>query len=166
MPNTDAWIWIDSPVDEVVAVATDARRLGDWHALLATADERDRSDLGAVGSSIDATWRLGRTAPVRLTTTRRIRDVVYLDVTGRDGATGRLCVSMSPWDGGTAVELRADLDGWRVGRRALRRSLERSARDLRRLVTTARRTTVEPILQGRERAPLGLAGGTRAVAGG
>lgn len=130
MPSTEISTWIDAPVGTVFAIATDPERLNRWFRPVGIVRLTEECDLGVERSSLDAEWRLGRTVRARLSTVRRVRDIVHLELTTVDGMDGRLCFAFSPWQGGTAVELRADLDGWRLSRLRLRRALRRSARDL------------------------------------
>lgn len=130
MPSTEFSTWIDAPVGTVFAIATDPDRLDRWFRPVEAVRPPGGTGLGTGGSSLDADWRLGRTVRARLSTIRRVRDIVHLELATADGLAGRLCFAFSPWDGGTAVELRVDLDGWRVSRLRLHRALRRSARDL------------------------------------
>lgn len=130
MPSSATRTWTPTPLEPVVAVATDAARLSEWLPMVRPAAVPDALDLGQVGTRLDVDWQLGNGGRGRLTTVRRVRDVLHLDAEHHAGGHGHLCISLSPWDGGTMVELVADLDGWPVGQRQLRRHLRRSARRL------------------------------------
>lgn len=148
MPSTETSSWIDAPVGSVVAIATDPDRLTAWFRPVAEVRAARSGDLGIERSSLDVDWALGTTVPARLSTVRRIRDVVHLDLSTVDGKAGRLCFAFSPWDGGTAIELRADLDGWRLSRPRLRRALLGSLRDLAALAERADATYEVQALRG------------------
>lgn len=130
MPSTEFSTWIDAPVGTVFAIATDPDSLDRWFRPVEAIRPCEGTGLGTEGSSLDADWRLGRTVRARLSTVRRVRDIVHLELATADGLAGRLCFAFGSWDGGTAVELRVDLDGWRLSRLRLHRALRRSGRDL------------------------------------
>lgn len=147
MPSSDARTWIDAPVDEVAAIAMDTARLAEWFALAVPVAVTDGTDVGRVGTRVDVAWRVGHAGFGHMTTVRRLRDIVHLDVVSATGGPGRLCLSLGAWNGGTLVELRADLDGWPVRASTLRRGLRRSARRLGRLTTDpegSQRTAASP----------------------
>lgn len=142
MPSSDVRTWIDAPVGEVAAIVTDAARLAEWFELAVPLTVAGDTDLGRVGTRFDVDWRLGHAGAGRMTTVRRLRDIVHLEVDSAAGGPGRLCLSLGAWEEGTLVELRADLDGWPVRGGVLRRALARCARRLDRLATA-------PALAGR-----------------
>lgn len=147
MPSSDARTWIDAPVDDVAAIATDADRLAEWFEFAVPLAVAGGTDVGRVGTRVDVAWRLGHVGIGRMTTVRRLRDIVHLDVDSATGGSGRLCLSLGAWNGGTLVELRADLDAWPVRASTLRRGLRRSARRLGRLATVpapSERTAASP----------------------
>lgn len=145
MPSSDARTWIDARVDEVVGIVTDAARLGEWFEPARPVGVAEGTDLGLVGTSVDVTWQLGHAGPGRMRTTRRVRDVLHLEVEDAAGTVGRVCISLSPWQEGTMVELRADLDGWPVRGFSLRRALRRSVRHLaQRAASSTSRVTASP----------------------
>ncbi|MBW3619145.1 MAG: hypothetical protein KY461_02785 [Actinobacteria bacterium] len=79
--------------------------------------------------------------PVVVTTTRVVRTTVTATGVGPDGATVEVCLSLSPWDGGTAVLLSVDAEGrdrpllsWSLTRR-LEAALVRLAGELAGLLT-------------------------------
>ena len=53
----------------------------------------------------------GWSEPVLVTTTRVVRTTVTAAGVGPDGAAVEVCLSLSPWDGGTAVLLSVDAEG-------------------------------------------------------
>lgn len=136
MPSSDTRTWTPTSLGPVVAIATDATRLSEWLPMARPVTVPGALDLGQVGTRLDVDWQLGDGGPGRLTTVRRVRDVLHLEAEHHAGGHGHLCISLSPWDGGTMVELVADLDGWPVGQRQLRRHLRRSARRLPALAET------------------------------
>lgn len=155
MRSADAWRRIDAPVGEVVAVATDPGRLHEWFRPVDAVHPGGSADLGRAGSSVPVTWRLGRRSRAHLTAVRRIRDVLYTDLMIGGVPAGRLCFSFSPWDGGTAVELRADLHPSWLPRPNLRRALVHSIHALDRIVTGTGRPTRSPEVAGEPVGPLG-----------
>lgn len=128
MGTVDTWGWIDAPVGEVVEVATDVRRLPDWFAPVRAAHVGDR--LAEAGDVAVVDWRDQR-GPTTLRVTRRTRDVVHLAADDH----GRVCLSFSAWDGGTAVELSVDVDH-RAGAPLASWQLSRSIRRLAGMVGT------------------------------
>lgn len=100
--------WVDAPIRDVADRALQGDALADWLDPLASARG---DDLRRVGAVTHVTFADRRRTSARLRTTRAVRDVVAMDVLVDDARVGEVWLSMSAWDGGTAVEVVTDLPG-------------------------------------------------------
>lgn len=132
--------WIPASPQQVSRVTADGALLPDWHRLFHTASSGG-CRLDAVGTSFDGRFGVGgRGVPMSWTVDRIVRGNLHLLGHDTGGRSARALISVSPWDGGSALQL--DVSWERAGSRlpgplseaVARARLRRSARDLRWLV--------------------------------
>lgn len=116
--------WIDAPVDDVADRALRGDTLATWCGVVRAGEG---GDLRRVGTVVDVTFPDRRATRGRLRTTRTVRGAVQLDVLVDDRPIGDLWLSVSPWDGGTALEVVADLPASLVARGRITRGLRPTA---------------------------------------
>lgn len=149
--------WIPASPVQVSRVTADGALLPHWHRLFHTTSSGG-CRLDAVGTSFDAQFGFGgRGVPMTWTVDRIVRGNLHLLGHDTRGRSARVLISVSPWDGGCALQLDASWD--RANRRLpgplseaiARARLRRSARDLRWLVEgvldiqPAARPSVRPV---------------------
>lgn len=135
--------WIPASPARVCRVTADGTLLPHWHRLFRTTSSAG-CRLDAVGTSFDARFGVGgQGVPMSWSVDRVVRGNLHL--LGHDpwGRSARVLISVSTWDGGSALQLdvnweRADsrLPG-PLSEAVTRVRLRRSARDLRWLVEGA-----------------------------
>lgn len=132
--------WIPASLAQVSGVTADGALLPHWHRLFHTTSSGG-CRLDAVGTSFDAQFGVGgRGVPMSWTVDRIVRNNLHLLGHDTRGRSARVLISVSPWDGGSALQL--DVNWIHACSRqpdplsavVTRAALRRSARDLRWLV--------------------------------
>lgn len=132
--------WIPASPVQVSRMTADGALLPHWHRLFRTISSAG-CRLDAVGTSFDARFGVGgQGVPMFWTVDRIVRGNLHLLGHDTRGCPARVLISVSPWDGGSALQLDVAWD--RAGSRlpgplseaAARARLRRSARDLRWIV--------------------------------
>lgn len=119
MATTHRRSWVDAPVAEVAAHVLRGDGIASWIDAVRSATG---GDLRQIGSTAEVTFTDRRGTRGTLRTTRTVRDAVHLDVIVHGRQVGDLWLSASPWDGGTALEVVADLPAALARRRWSRRA--------------------------------------------